>query len=202
MSKKTYHHGNLQGLLIEKSIEMINENGTEALSMRKLATACGVSHTAPYAHFKDKDELLNAVEVHITKKFVAILKESVEGAGATPEGLFNLGFAYVMFFVRNPQYHKFIFSRSSIQAWVDLSYEPYGFFKSYMFETLENLGHPMDDRKPLMSIVVANLSMVHGLASLMIMADINDVAEKEKWVQEILSENYLIFGGKENVRFS
>ena len=52
-----YHHGNLRQALIDAGIKIINENGEEALSLRKAAAACDVSHAAPYAHFKDKDEL-------------------------------------------------------------------------------------------------------------------------------------------------
>ncbi len=40
---------------------MIAEGGTESLSMRKLADRVGVSRTAPYHHFKDKNALLCAI---------------------------------------------------------------------------------------------------------------------------------------------
>ena len=47
-SKKSYHHGNLREELIEKGIELINEEGEEKLSLRKVAKMCGVSNAAPY----------------------------------------------------------------------------------------------------------------------------------------------------------
>jgi len=40
---------------------MIQDHGIDALSMRKLADHVGVSRTAPYHHFKDKNELVCAV---------------------------------------------------------------------------------------------------------------------------------------------
>ena len=40
---------------------MIHEHGVDALSMRKLADYVGVSRTAPYHHFKDKNHLLCAI---------------------------------------------------------------------------------------------------------------------------------------------
>ena len=55
MKSKSYHHGDLRNALIETGIELINEYGEEKLSLRKVATKCGVSNAAPYAHFKNKD---------------------------------------------------------------------------------------------------------------------------------------------------
>ena len=63
-----YHHGNLRQALIDAGIKIINENGEEALSLRKAAAACDVSHAAPYAHFKDKDELLEAINLKLQSK--------------------------------------------------------------------------------------------------------------------------------------
>ena len=54
----SYHHGNLREALIDAGIKIINENGEENLSLRKVAAACDVSHAAPYAHFRDKEELI------------------------------------------------------------------------------------------------------------------------------------------------
>ena len=50
MEKKPYHHKNLKNDLIEKGIELVNKNGINQLSLRKVAQACGVSHAAPYSH--------------------------------------------------------------------------------------------------------------------------------------------------------
>lgn len=59
--KKNYHHGDLRESLLHAATAMIREGGADALSMRKLADAVGVSRTAPYHHFKDKNALLCAI---------------------------------------------------------------------------------------------------------------------------------------------
>ena len=66
MEKKPYHHKNLINDLIEKGIELVNKNGINQLSLRKVAQACGVSHAAPYSHFSNKEELLQEMQLHIT----------------------------------------------------------------------------------------------------------------------------------------
>lgn len=40
-----YHHGNLKSKLLEEAVTLISQDGLENLSLRRLATQCGVSHT-------------------------------------------------------------------------------------------------------------------------------------------------------------
>ncbi|MDY4097642.1 MAG: TetR family transcriptional regulator [Lachnospiraceae bacterium] len=44
----------------------------EQLSLRKVAMACNVSHAAPYSHFANKEEVLSAMQLHITEQFTGI----------------------------------------------------------------------------------------------------------------------------------
>ena len=60
-TKGSYHHGDLRSSLLEAAKAMLSESGIEGLSLRKLADRVGVSRTAPYHHFKDKNELLCAI---------------------------------------------------------------------------------------------------------------------------------------------
>jgi len=57
----TYHHGDLQSSLLATATLMITDDGIENLSLRKLAERIGVSRTAAYHHFKDKNDLLSAI---------------------------------------------------------------------------------------------------------------------------------------------
>ncbi len=56
-----YHHGDLYSSLLTTATEMISYDGVESLSLRKLALRIGVSRTAAYHHFKDKNGLLIAI---------------------------------------------------------------------------------------------------------------------------------------------
>lgn len=59
--KASYHHGDLRTTLVDAASEMLKQSGIDGLSLRKLADKVGVSRTAPYHHFKDKNELLCAI---------------------------------------------------------------------------------------------------------------------------------------------
>ena len=190
MKTKPYHHGDLRMVMIEKGIEFIDEHGAKGLSLRKIAAACGVSHSAPYSHFATKDELLSAIEKHISGKFATALKDSVKEAGVTIEGLINLGYAYVMFFVRNPDYYRFIFGHTSgIEAGDGHEYEPYDFFKGFIKKLLETTDYP---KETWANIFYAQWAMMHGLASIGILMDDEEIHVIEKSVRDILSNNYLI----------
>ena len=192
MKTKPYHHGDLRTVMIEKGIELVNARGSESLSLRKIAADCGVSHAAPYKHFVNKEELLTAIETHITKQFAAVLKESTEDAGETPEGLFRMGCAYVMFFARNPEYFRFIFSRSSgIVVGGGHKYEPYDYYIGFMQKIFDDMDYPQELRK---KTIIAQWAMIHGLASITIMSVSNpdELHYWEEMVPEILSNNYLI----------
>ena len=189
MKPKPYHHGDLRNLMIVKGIELINENGAKSLSLRKVAAACGVSHAAPYSHFANKDELLLAVERHITDQFAAVLKNSVKEAGETPEGLFQMCCAYVLFFARNPEYFRFIFSRSDITVGDGYEYEPYDFYIEFMKKLFDSINYPQELRH---KTIIAQWAMIHGLASLAVMEKPKELPLWEKLVPDILSNNYLI----------
>src|SRR6185436_10216828 len=56
-----YQHGDLRHALIQAGLKLLGEGGLPALSLRAAAQLAGVSHAAPYRHFKDKDALVAAI---------------------------------------------------------------------------------------------------------------------------------------------
>jgi AcrR family transcriptional regulator len=59
--KSSYHHGDLRQALIDGAISIVSERDVDSVSLREVARQADVSHTAPYRHFADKEELLAAV---------------------------------------------------------------------------------------------------------------------------------------------
>jgi len=62
--KSTYHHGDLHASFLSTAKDMLNNHGIQSLSLRKIAENVGVSRTAAYHHFKDKNDLLCAIAAH------------------------------------------------------------------------------------------------------------------------------------------
>lgn len=110
MTNENYHHENLKSELIDKGLKLLDEEGYENFSLRKVAKACGVSHTAPYRHFKNKDDLIMAIALEALHKFNLSLQEAVDKyPNDLKSQLKEMGYAYVKFFVENPEYLRLLF---------------------------------------------------------------------------------------------
>lgn len=111
MERETYHHGDLKEALIEAGIKILKEEGINALTLRSAARAAGVSHSAPYAHFKDKQALLAAIS---TRGFHRLFGELIQAGHKFAEDprvlLLETGWAYVEFARSEPAFFKLMFS--------------------------------------------------------------------------------------------
>ena len=107
-----YHHGDLHQALLLNATAMIEQQGIESLSLRKLAEKVGVSRTAPYHHFKDKNALLSAVAAEGFQKWQRIVEPIFENQ-ALPLSLRFRHFirAYIDFACENPQVYDLMFGR-------------------------------------------------------------------------------------------
>ena len=108
---KPYHHGGLRTALLDEAAGMIREEGEAAFSMRKLAAALGVSRTAPYHHFEDKQALLCAIAEEGFKRFMSVMGESLDDeASASPTNMMRDYIrAYIAWAVSAPQYYDLMF---------------------------------------------------------------------------------------------
>ncbi|MEM8933179.1 MAG: TetR/AcrR family transcriptional regulator, partial [Acidobacteriota bacterium] len=75
---RSYHHGDLRAALVDAAARLLEDDGATALSLRSVAREAGVSHTAPYRHFRDKHELLEAVAASGFRALEARLDAVVE----------------------------------------------------------------------------------------------------------------------------
>src|SRR4051812_14423120 len=81
-----YQHGNLREAMIHAGLKLLGEGGVQSLSLRAAAQLAGVSHAAPYRHFRDKDALVAAIAEEGFKLLTRRMREeiAIERAGAEP----------------------------------------------------------------------------------------------------------------------
>jgi len=189
MENRPYHHGNLRNALIGAGLELINTEGEENLSLRKVALKCGVSNAAPYAHFNSKDEFIAAIQQHIMDLFTSTLEQTVEMYADTPNILLMLGTAYVKFFYKNPLYFDFLFSRKNIQ--INLSLDcagekeipPLKILKQIATQTFRKIDMP---ESVMQNKVIAMWALVHGLSAITTMPNVEYDKDWETRIEEII----------------
>lgn len=110
-SKKAYHHGDLRSVLLDETARILREEGEGALSLRHLAASIGVSRSAPYHHFKDKESLLCAVAEEGFARFNATMKSTMKRARgkAGRDVMRDYVRAYVRFAVNHSEYYDLMY---------------------------------------------------------------------------------------------
>lgn len=95
--------GSLEAQLVDLALTRLATVPAERLSMRKLAAEIGVSHQAPYTHFRSRTRFLAAVAGTGLAAVASGAREAVGRAGSDPlERMLALADNYVTFIERQP----------------------------------------------------------------------------------------------------
>lgn len=157
-SRRPYHHGDLRAVLVRAAADLLEEQGAVVLSLRETARRAGVSHAAPYRHFKDRESLLAAVAAD----GFALLARSL-GAGLRP-GASEMGEAYVRFALEHPQRFRLMFGGLlSLGAYPELSEHA-----GRAFDALSGAYAALGGEREARIAAAAAWSLVHGLSHLLL----------------------------------
>lgn len=95
--------------MLMEAIRTIQKHGTAALTLRGVGERLGVSRTALYRHYADKQALLAAVAAEGFRTLRGALVEAWETGGRGREGFDAMGVAYVQFAVTHPAHYRVMF---------------------------------------------------------------------------------------------
>ncbi len=176
MENKTYHHGDLRNELIEVGAKLLIEQGLEVFSLRKVAKEIGVSHAAPYRHFKDKEDLIVEISNKGIEEFYnALAKPFYEYKNQPKLQLIELGKAYIKFAIDNPYLMKILFfsdlkKKIDISKISDINDDSY----SLLVDSVKNcIASGETTVKDVQALSLLTWSFVHGLSALMMEEVIN-----------------------------
>jgi AcrR family transcriptional regulator len=114
--RDTYHHGNLRNALMAATLELLEEGGPDAVSVREAAKRAGVSPGAPFRHFPTRTALMTAVAEEATRRLKTEIARAVaEVATADPLTRFHaFGTGYFRWVNRNKAMFLVVSTRSLI----------------------------------------------------------------------------------------
>lgn len=176
-NKSRYHHGNLREALLKAALEIVQEQGASALSLREVARRAGVSHAAPAHPFGDKAGLLSALAIEGFKRFTEAQRQGA-ARGTDPISRFSwLGWAYVMFAAEHRAYFEVMFRpdllRKNDADLLAASLESYQLLLDCVHAVTP--GDPSEDELAARSTVA--WAQAHGLAKLWIDGNLAYYAE-------------------------
>jgi AcrR family transcriptional regulator len=189
MPDKNYHHGDLKNALIHAGIEILSKEGVSGLSLRKVAKRAGVSHSAPYSHFPDKQSLIAAISTEGFKQLYNELDAAVSSYAGDPKRALQEGaWAYVQFAINHTDTFKIMFSdvlekEREYPAFVEISHKS--------FERVVDVVRACQDigilrSTPPETMAVAVWGQVHGIISLMLEGQISHIVLDRFDIREIV----------------
>lgn len=153
--------------LILAGIQEVQLHGIQNFSVRRIAASCGVSCSAPYKHFKNKNDYILAILHYINLQWHVVEREIVKQVpDSTRERLVSISIAYIRFLQENPHYRAIIMQRdenlnpAQIREKSSLSASTYRLVRRYCRE----VGMPEADRLRKTFVV---RSAIYGAALMM-----------------------------------
>ncbi len=100
---ESYHHGRLREELLRLGLESLEQGVADGISLRSIAERAGVSKTAPYRHFRDRETFLGALA---NEGFRLLCVELERTTGSATGRVSAMGQAYMNFAVAHPALYR------------------------------------------------------------------------------------------------
>lgn len=189
MPSKKYHHGDLKNALIKAGVEILAKEGVSGLSLRKVAQHAGVSHSAPYAHFPDKQSLIAAISTEGFTQLYTELEAAISPYSKNPKKQLLEGVkAYVRFAEENTDTFKIMFSgvlekEKDYPSFVEISSKTFKLVVRVV-QACQNAGSLPTAPADLMAVSV--WGQVHGILSLALEGQISHTLLEKKSIESIV----------------
>jgi AcrR family transcriptional regulator len=191
MKAKTYHHGDLKNALIKAGVEILANEGIEKLSLRKVALKAGVSHTAPYSHFSDKQALIAAISTEGFQRLSKALDSTIKSHPNSPKKqLFESAQVYTKFALKNKDIFKIMFSsvlekEKEYPAFVEISQKTFAQVVDIV-RKCQDAGIIKSGEADVQAVII--WSQVYGILALAIEGQISHTVLEKKPLQKIVKQ--------------
>ncbi|USQ78951.1 TetR/AcrR family transcriptional regulator [Ornithinimicrobium faecis] len=180
-----YHHGDLRRALLDAAVEAIGRDGVDRLSIRGLARATEVSHTAFRHHFGDRAGLLTALAAQGYASMTSALG-AVEITG--PKSFLDVGIAYVEWALDHPAHFQVMFRPDLVDEEDPVLSEALdNLAGALMLGAADFAGQDQPGNPRTNPLALAAWSLTHGFATLALAGNIATGDTPEERVELIRS---------------
>jgi AcrR family transcriptional regulator len=172
---RRYHHGDLRRALIAVARQILETEGQSALSLRAVARQAKVSPAAPYHHFKDKADLLDAVAQEGWAALEETMADAQVGPTTTRDLMASLGGHYVAFARQNPALYQLMYTQSRDRGMPTELGGGQDESADRQVRTVVGLGQPDSPDLDLELAAIAARCAFHGLADLLSFKQYDDL---------------------------
>ena len=162
LRRRRSRHSNLPNALRAAARAILDEAGQDAIGLRETARRVGVSATAAYRHFTNKEDLLASVAAEGFRELAAAMETSATGS----DPLGGVSLAYVEFALQKRGLFRLMFGPVLVQR---AKYPELDEAARAVFGLLQRVAVSADERpREDNSAGMAAWGLVHGLSSLFI----------------------------------
>lgn len=95
--------------LIESGLLELNKHGIQDFSVRRVASACGISCAAPYKHFEDKTQFIASIIEHVINLWESYIPAVIaKHPSDLRQQIIEISVRYVHFLVENSHFRSII----------------------------------------------------------------------------------------------
>lgn len=161
---RSYHHGNLKEALVAAAMELLDAGGPDAVTVRAVARAAGVAHSAPINHFRDRASLLTNLANAIFADLARAIDRAFEAQVTPLDKIRAFGPAVTAFALAHPNRYRLLWRRDSL----DPAFQRIDEGVAAMCEQLKALllSRRASPDRDVDSEVIATWALTHGYVAL------------------------------------
>ncbi len=107
----SFHHGDLEWALLEAASHLLEKEGPIGVGLRAAARLAGVSHNAPYRHFKNRESILAALAARGLGELGDRMAKAARGHGDARQALVAIAETYVSMASERPFLFRLMFGQ-------------------------------------------------------------------------------------------
>ena len=180
-----YHHGNVKAELLAVARKILETERVQSLTMRRLAREVGVTPTAVYNYFSDKDTLIMHIKMELFESFYDIIFPVANRNDDPEDQLAQAGYNYYLFSIQQPSNFEILFNyyippEVLTEEFIECACRSEEILKEVIRKLYDKYELPYDDDL-LIKCFLSTWAELHGLVTLINTGSIKATAESKGW---------------------